>query len=585
MKCPKCGYNSFDHLDSCKKCGKDLIEHKQRFGIVSVLFPGQMKPVDEAAVAEEAEEESATVEAVVAAATATMVASSEAAEAPAEPISESSSEGDDFGFDFMGESEEEEDLSFDELFEEASADEDVDESLTAPEEEPAAAEDGGAGEFSFDLDDDEPADEAAAAISDLDDDFGFDPTGEEKEATEVAGGPADDLDADAFELPPAKDEGFSFDSDTVEFEDDEDTGTGGDPKAPFDLPESSHLEGAPEQKLDLFVVETVADSADVEEVDLQLDEPLAEPPLDEEVALPGVVVDASNEPAGEFVAPHGELLSEVPAAEPFLAEPCAAEAEELPSPAAAWQEVLEDKSTVEAELPLAAVIEKAPLETTALPAALTEEIGRAAAVAIIADNQLVADVPADIPITEPPVEELAAADLLDEPLSEVLAFEGLPDEAPSVAEADSLPATGSRVAAFCCDLLLLVVVGVSFVVAAEAAIAPSGDNWLPSMETMIDLSVPYFLVLFSLAFGYFTLFHFLAGQTPGKMLTGLRVETIDGEPLLFSQAFLRSVGGLLQMLPGGLGYLVVLSSPDRRGWNDRLAGTRLVSLKGSPVEA
>ena len=70
MKCPKCGYNSFDYLDSCKKCGKDLIEHKQKFGIVSVLFPGQMSPVGKSATAED---ENVVAEAV-AAATATVAA-------------------------------------------------------------------------------------------------------------------------------------------------------------------------------------------------------------------------------------------------------------------------------------------------------------------------------------------------------------------------------------------------------------------------------------------------------------------------------------------------------------------------------
>ena len=108
-----------------------------------------------------------------------------------------------------------------------------------------------------------------------------------------------------------------------------------------------------------------------------------------------------------------------------------------------------------------------------------------------------------------------------------------------------------------------------------------GSHFLPSVETLVDLSIPYFLVIFFLAFGYFTLFHFLVGQTPGKMLTGLRVETVDGEPLAFAQAFLRSVGGLLQLLPAGLGYLLALMSPDRRGWNDRLAGTRVISLRRS----
>lgn len=37
MNCPKCGYVSFDHLDTCKNCGKNLLEHKARLGIKS--FP------------------------------------------------------------------------------------------------------------------------------------------------------------------------------------------------------------------------------------------------------------------------------------------------------------------------------------------------------------------------------------------------------------------------------------------------------------------------------------------------------------------------------------------------------------------
>ncbi len=101
----------------------------------------------------------------------------------------------------------------------------------------------------------------------------------------------------------------------------------------------------------------------------------------------------------------------------------------------------------------------------------------------------------------------------------------------------SVPALGSRVGAFVCDLILLSLVGVSFVVVAEAAMSTEGSRYWPTLETLVDLSIPYFLVLFSLAFGYFTLFHFLAGQTPGKMLAGVRVETFEGEPLTFAHAF------------------------------------------------
>ncbi|GAB7025649.1 hypothetical protein [Geotalea toluenoxydans] len=39
MKCPKCGYNSFEFLDQCKKCSNDLVLFKESNGIRSVLMP------------------------------------------------------------------------------------------------------------------------------------------------------------------------------------------------------------------------------------------------------------------------------------------------------------------------------------------------------------------------------------------------------------------------------------------------------------------------------------------------------------------------------------------------------------------
>jgi hypothetical protein len=33
MKCPKCNYTTFDYLDTCPRCGKDLTEEKNRCNI------------------------------------------------------------------------------------------------------------------------------------------------------------------------------------------------------------------------------------------------------------------------------------------------------------------------------------------------------------------------------------------------------------------------------------------------------------------------------------------------------------------------------------------------------------------------
>jgi hypothetical protein len=39
MKCPKCGYNSFEFHDSCTKCSNDLTGFKDTFGLKSIVLP------------------------------------------------------------------------------------------------------------------------------------------------------------------------------------------------------------------------------------------------------------------------------------------------------------------------------------------------------------------------------------------------------------------------------------------------------------------------------------------------------------------------------------------------------------------
>jgi hypothetical protein len=39
MKCPKCGYNSFEFYDSCKKCASDLTGYKETYGLKSIVLP------------------------------------------------------------------------------------------------------------------------------------------------------------------------------------------------------------------------------------------------------------------------------------------------------------------------------------------------------------------------------------------------------------------------------------------------------------------------------------------------------------------------------------------------------------------
>lgn len=46
MKCPKCGYNSFEFLDNCKKCSSDLVAFKESLGIRPVILPFMAKAAE-----------------------------------------------------------------------------------------------------------------------------------------------------------------------------------------------------------------------------------------------------------------------------------------------------------------------------------------------------------------------------------------------------------------------------------------------------------------------------------------------------------------------------------------------------------
>ena len=134
-----------------------------------------------------------------------------------------------------------------------------------------------------------------------------------------------------------------------------------------------------------------------------------------------------------------------------------------------------------------------------------------------------------------------------------------------------------RLGAFLADLLLVGSVQAAFLILGQHLLEPQQTGLLPDPTLVLRLSTPYFLILFLGCFGYFTVFHLFFGQTPGKLLFGLGVETLDGAPLSLAQAFLRSVGGLAALSLGGLGYASILCDAEGRGWNDRLAGTRVVS--------
>lgn len=79
-----------------------------------------------------------------------------------------------------------------------------------------------------------------------------------------------------------------------------------------------------------------------------------------------------------------------------------------------------------------------------------------------------------------------------------------------------------------------------------------------------------------MAAGYFLFFWSLSGQTLGKLLTGSRVVDRRGGALGFGRAALRLVATLVAALPLGAGFIGLWTDAGRRGWHDRIAGTKVI---------
>jgi uncharacterized RDD family membrane protein YckC len=62
------------------------------------------------------------------------------------------------------------------------------------------------------------------------------------------------------------------------------------------------------------------------------------------------------------------------------------------------------------------------------------------------------------------------------------------------------------------------------------------------------------------------------------MLMGVRVVVRDGGEIGYGRAFLRWVGYFIALLPFGLGLIMVLIHPQRRGLHDLWAGTSVVRV-------
>jgi len=143
-----------------------------------------------------------------------------------------------------------------------------------------------------------------------------------------------------------------------------------------------------------------------------------------------------------------------------------------------------------------------------------------------------------------------------------------------------------RFIAFAVDSIVQAVIIYAFILAGfyalKKGVAVTGEGL--SVEQIAHLLGPIWLMAVIVNAGYFTFFHCATGQTPGKMILGLKVVGKDGRPLTLGRSFLRWFSYFLSALPFMLGYLIVLFDRQKRALHDRVAGTCVIDARGLIAE-
>lgn len=178
-----------------------------------------------------------------------------------------------------------------------------------------------------------------------------------------------------------------------------------------------------------------------------------------------------------------------------------------------------------------------------------------------------------VPKPIPRITPEPALDFVDEPAARV---EPLPaPRANRTIASGGVSAPSARLAAVAVDHALLLAIDLVVVYFTLRMAGLSTADWrmlpLPPLLT--------FLVLLKLA--YFAAFTAVGGQTIGKMAMGIRVVTEAGTAVDGACALKRTIAGAISTIALGVGFVPALVASDRRALHDRVAQTRVITLRSS----
>ena len=143
-----------------------------------------------------------------------------------------------------------------------------------------------------------------------------------------------------------------------------------------------------------------------------------------------------------------------------------------------------------------------------------------------------------------------------------------------------------RLVAYTIDKIILYFISLFLLLIAFLALGQGGLSLSNIVATgdiprgMGLVVASYAVAMFVTDMIYFIWFHGSVGQTPGKMILGLRVIQASGDDMTFGAAFLRWVGTLVSGLFLSLGYLWIAFDGKKQGWHDKIAATIVIRTAG-----
>lgn len=137
-----------------------------------------------------------------------------------------------------------------------------------------------------------------------------------------------------------------------------------------------------------------------------------------------------------------------------------------------------------------------------------------------------------------------------------------------------------RFGAFAFDLCLVsMLIAFLFLTAILAVrIGPAAGLSEGLLDSIALVILPFQFGMILLVSVYSIFFHGYSGQTPGKMLFGLKVVHTSGLPLGYAHSFLRLAGAVLSAIPLTLGFFWAAFDKNKQTWHDKLTDTYVVRI-------